>query len=95
MRFDFITDPYLRYLKSRHPFEYSRIIDGLYIAAWPTEEDVEVIKSLGVRLVICMDWVKPDAVLDEALGDPDVGHLALVVRLKEEAPPVGEDARLD
>jgi sporulation protein YlmC with PRC-barrel domain/protein tyrosine phosphatase (PTP) superfamily phosphohydrolase (DUF442 family) len=42
------------------------IIDGLYIAAWPTQEDVALIKSLGVRLIICMDWVKPDAVLDEA-----------------------------
>jgi hypothetical protein len=28
------------------------IIDGLYIAAWPTQEDVALIKSLGVRLII-------------------------------------------
>jgi len=62
---NFITDLYVRYTKSRHPFEYSKIIDGLFVAAWPTAEDVDVLKSLGVNLIISMDWVKPDAALNE------------------------------
>ena len=62
---NFITDLYVRYLKSRHPFEYSQITENLYIAAWPTAEDADVIKSLGVRLVISMDWLEPDAALNE------------------------------
>ena len=35
-----------RYLKKRHPFEYSQIIDQLYVAAWPTGEDYDVLKEL-------------------------------------------------
>jgi hypothetical protein len=60
-----ITDLYMRYSKSRHPFEYSKITDVLYIAAWPTAENVDVIKSLGVRLIISMDWAEPDPALNE------------------------------
>ena len=56
---------YLRIQKSFHPFEYSQITDQLYLAAWPTGEDYEVIKDLGVRLVINMDWVSADKKLSE------------------------------
>jgi protein-tyrosine phosphatase len=55
-----------RYLKSRHPFEYSQITDQLYIAAWPTGEDYDVLKELGVRLVINMDWVSTDEALNRS-----------------------------
>ena len=54
-----------RILKSRHPFEYSQITDQLYVAAWPTGEDYEVLTELGVRLVINMDWVPADEKLSE------------------------------
>jgi protein-tyrosine phosphatase len=54
-----------RYLKKRHPFEYSQITDQLYVAAWPTGEDYNALKDLGVRLVINMDWVPADEKLDE------------------------------
>ena len=62
-----------RYLKSRHPFNYSQITDQLYVAAWPTGEDYDVIKQLGVRLVINMDWVPAD----EKLSEPPLRVLAL------------------
>jgi protein tyrosine phosphatase (PTP) superfamily phosphohydrolase (DUF442 family) len=62
-----------RYLKSRHPFEYSPITDQLYVAAWPTGEDYDVLKELGVRLVINMDWVPAD----EKLSEPPLRVLAL------------------
>jgi protein tyrosine phosphatase (PTP) superfamily phosphohydrolase (DUF442 family) len=62
-----------RYLKKRHPFEYSQIIDQLYVAAWPTGEDYDVLKELGVRLVINMDWVP----VDEKLDEPPLSVLAL------------------
>ena len=62
-----------RYLKSRHPFEYSQITDQLYVAAWPTGEDYEKLKELGVRLVINMDWVPAD----EKLSEPPLSVLAL------------------
>ena len=54
-----------RILKSRHPFEYSQITEQLYVAAWPTGEDYEVLTELGVRLVINMDWVPADEKLSE------------------------------
>ena len=54
-----------RYLKKRHPFEYSQIIDQLYVAAWPTGEDYDALKDLGVRLVINMDWVPADKKLNK------------------------------
>jgi len=54
-----------RYLKSRHPFEYSQITDQLYVAAWPTGEDYDVLNDLGVQLVINMDWVPADKKLSE------------------------------
>ena len=62
-----------RLLKSRHPFEYSQIIDQLYVAAWPTGEDYDVLKELGVRLVINMDWVPAD----KKLNEPPLSLLAL------------------
>ena len=62
-----------RALKSRHPFEYSPITDQLYVAAWPTGEDYEVLRELGVRLVINMDWVPAD----EKLNEPPLRVLAL------------------
>jgi len=62
-----------RYLKSRHTFEYSQITDQLYVAAWPTGEDYDVLKELGVRLVINMDWVPAD----EKLNQPPLKVLAL------------------
>ena len=62
-----------RYLKSRHPFEYSQITDQLYVAAWPTGEDYDVLNELGVRLVINMDWVPAD----EKLSEPPLRVLAL------------------
>ena len=62
-----------RFLKSRHPFEYTQIIDQLYVAAWPTGEDYEDLKELGVRLVINMDWVPADEKLDK----PPLSVLAL------------------
>jgi protein tyrosine phosphatase (PTP) superfamily phosphohydrolase (DUF442 family) len=62
-----------RYLKSRHPFEYSQITDQLYVAAWPTGEDYDELKDLGVRLVINMDWVPAD----EKLSEPPLRVLAL------------------
>jgi len=55
-----------RYLKSRHPFEYSQITDQLYVAAWPTGEDYDVLNELGVRLMINMDWIPADEKLSEA-----------------------------
>ena len=61
-----------RYLKSRHPFEYSQITDQLYIAAWPTAENSEALIELGVRLVINMDWVPAD----EKLSEPPLRMLA-------------------
>ena len=54
-----------RFLKKRHPFEYSQIIDQLYVAAWPTGEDYDALKDLGVRLVINMDWVPADKKLSQ------------------------------
>ena len=57
---------YVRFLKSRHPFEYSQITDQLFVAAWPAGENYHEIVDLGVRLVINMDWVSPDLKLDEA-----------------------------
>jgi len=62
-----------RYLKSRHPFEYSKITEQLYVAAWPTGEDHEMLKSLGVRLVINMDWVP----VDKKLSEPPLSLLNL------------------
>ena len=62
-----------RFLKSRHPFEYSQITDLLYVAAWPTGEDCDELKELGVRLVINMDWIPADEKLDE----PPLNVLAL------------------
>ena len=62
-----------RFLKSRHPFEYSQITDQLFVAAWPTGEDYDVIKQLGVRLVINMDWVPTD----EKLSEPPISGLSL------------------
>ena len=62
-----------RYLKSRHPFEYSQITDQLYVAAWPTGEDYNVLKELGVHLVINMDWVPAD----EKLSEPPLQVLSL------------------
>ena len=62
-----------RYLKSRHPFEYSQITENLYIAAWPTGEDFETIKNLGVRLIINMDWVP----IDKELVKPPIQALEL------------------
>ena len=62
-----------RFLKSRHPFEYSQITDQIYVAAWPTGEDYDVLKELGVRLVINMDWVPAD----EKLSEPPLRVLAL------------------
>ena len=62
-----------RFLKSRHPFEYSQITDQLYVAAWPTGEDYDVLKELGVRLVINMDWVPAD----EKLNEPPLSVLSL------------------
>jgi len=62
-----------RFLKSRHPFEYSQIIDQLYVAAWPTGEDYDVLNDLGVRLVINMDWVPAD----KKLNEPPLRVLAL------------------
>ena len=62
-----------RFLKRRHPFEYSQITDQLFIAAWPTGEDYDVLKDLGVRLVINMDWVPAD----EKLNEPPLSLLAL------------------
>ena len=55
-----------RFLKSRHPFEYSQITDQLYVAAWPTGEDYDALNDLGVRLVINMDWVPADKKLDQS-----------------------------
>ena len=59
-------NPYVRFLKSRHPFEYSPITDQLFVAAWPVGENYAEIASLGVRLVINMDWISPDPKLGEA-----------------------------
>ena len=39
--------------------DYSRITDQLYIAAWPTDQHVEIIKSLNVRLILCMFIERP------------------------------------
>lgn len=55
-----------RFLKPRHPFEYSQITEQLYVAAWPMEENSTEIIDLGVRLVINMDWVPADPKLGEA-----------------------------
>ena len=57
---------YVRFLKSRHPFEYSQITDQLFVAAWPVGENYTEIAGLGVRLVINMDWISPDPKLGEA-----------------------------
>ena len=62
-----------RYLKSRHPFDYSQIKDQLYVAAWPTGEDYNELKELGVRLVINIDWVPAD----EKLNEPPLSVLSL------------------
>ena len=43
------------------------------MAAWPTGEDYEVLKELGVRLVINMDWVPAD----KKLNEPPLSVLAL------------------
>ena len=55
-----------RFLKSRHPFEYSQITNQLYVAAWPTGEDYDALNDLEVRLVINMDWVPADKKLDQS-----------------------------
>ena len=62
-----------RFLKSRHPFEYSQITDQLFVAAWPTGEDYDAIIEFGVRLVINMDWVPAD----EKLSEPPLRVLSL------------------
>lgn len=62
-----------RFLKRRHPFEYSQITENLYVAAWPTGEDYEELNELGVRLVINMDWVPAD----KKLNEPPLSVLAL------------------
>ncbi len=62
-----------RFLKSRHPFEYSQITDQLFVAAWPTGEDYDELKELGVGLVINMDWVPAD----EKLSEPPLSGLSL------------------
>jgi protein tyrosine phosphatase (PTP) superfamily phosphohydrolase (DUF442 family) len=54
-----------RFLKSRHPFEYSQITEQLYVAAWPIGKNFAEIVDLGVRLVINMDWIPPDPKLGE------------------------------
>jgi protein tyrosine phosphatase (PTP) superfamily phosphohydrolase (DUF442 family) len=65
-----------RVLKSRHPFEYSQITDQLYVAAWPVAKNYAEIVSLGVRLVINMDWIRPDP----KLGEPPLRLLTLKTR---------------
>jgi hypothetical protein len=67
------TNLYYRYLKSRHPFEYSQITDQLFIAAWPVGENFAEIVDLRVRLVINMDWIPPDP----KLGEPPLRLLTL------------------
>jgi protein tyrosine phosphatase (PTP) superfamily phosphohydrolase (DUF442 family) len=64
--FDTLKNKFYRFLKSRHPFNYSQITDQLYIAAWPAGENYTEIVGLGVRLIINMDWVPPDPKLSEA-----------------------------
>lgn len=54
-----------RFLKYRHPFEYSQITEQLYIAAWPVRQNFAEIVDLGVRLVINMDWIPADPKLGE------------------------------
>ncbi len=39
--------------------DYSCITDQLYSAAWPTDQHVEIIKSLNVRLILCMIIERP------------------------------------
>ena len=62
-----------RYLKKKHPFEFSEISEQLFVAAWPTGENYETINALGVRLVINMDWVPAD----KMLGRPPLRVLSL------------------
>ena len=39
--------------------DYSRITDQLYVAAWPTDQHAEIIKSLNVHLLLCMFIERP------------------------------------
>ncbi len=39
--------------------DYARITDQLYIAAQPTDQHTEIIKSLNVRLILCMVIERP------------------------------------
>ena len=40
----------VRYLKSRHPFDYSQTTDQLFVANWPTGEEVNLLKGMSVRI---------------------------------------------
>ena len=43
--------------------DFSQITDQWYIAAWPTDRQVEIIKSLHVRLILCLFIERPGPAL--------------------------------
>jgi hypothetical protein len=53
--------------------DVSAITDYLYISAWPRGDHAEEIRSLNVRLILSMHWIRPS----RALGRPPVELLWL------------------
>ena len=53
--------------------DISRITDYLYISAWPEGEHADDIAALNIRLILSMNWWKPN----KALGEPPLRLLWL------------------
>jgi hypothetical protein len=58
---------------SINSLDFSQITDYLYISAWPRSDNAEEIRSLNVRLILSMHWIKPA----KTLGKPPVRLLWL------------------
>jgi protein-tyrosine phosphatase len=52
------------------PHDISQITPQLFISAWPRGKHAEALRSLGIRLILSMHWVRPE----RSLGDTPV-HL--------------------
>jgi protein tyrosine phosphatase (PTP) superfamily phosphohydrolase (DUF442 family) len=50
---------------SNREFIISKITEYLFISAWPLEKDADKIKELGIRMVLSMNWMKPNRKLGE------------------------------
>jgi len=57
----------------RSTADISQITETIYISAWPRGEHAEEIRSLGIRLILSMHWMRPS----NALRHPPVELLWL------------------